>query len=108
LQNSWTQWTQRPLRPAFPQLSTNSIEALLDHLADRIAQRVTERLAADAVDAADAAEPWLSAKQAAEHLACPTSRIHDLVAQHKLHPARDGRRLAFKRSDLDNYMESKR
>jgi excisionase family DNA binding protein len=42
----------------------------------------------------------------AEHLACPTSRIYDLVSQRRLTPRRDGRRLLFKRSHLDAAIEA--
>ena len=67
---------------------------LLDHLADLIADRVAERLGVGA-------EPWLSVEQAAAHLACPQSRIYDLVAQGRVEHARDGRRLVFRREALD-------
>lgn len=50
--------------------------------------------------------PWLDTKGAAEHLACSTDRVHDLVALRKLTPRRDGRRLLFKRQELDDYLET--
>jgi excisionase family DNA binding protein len=51
---------------------------------------------------------WLNTDQAATHLCCPRSRIHDLVQLGKLEPCRDGRRLLFKRTDLDAYLEGQR
>jgi excisionase family DNA binding protein len=48
---------------------------------------------------------WLDTAGAAKHLSCPRSRIHDLVGLGKLNPSRDGRRLLFRSSDLDRYLE---
>lgn len=52
------------------------------------------------------AAAWLNSTAAAEYLGCPRSRIHDLVQLGHLHPRRDGRRLLFKRDDLDAYLEA--
>lgn len=82
-------------------MSTFAIE-LPDELVEQIAQRaaeiVTEREAANA-------SPWLDTRGAAEYIAAPVSRIHDLVQLRKLEPRRDGRRLLFRRADLDAYLE---
>ena len=48
--------------------------------------------------------PWLSAEDAARHLACSRGRLYDLVQLGKLQPRRDGRRLLFKLADLDAYL----
>ena len=67
-----------------------------------------EQLAQIAERAAMLAKPadcWLDTKGAAAHLACKPDRVHDLVALDKLRPRRDGRRLLFKRSELDAYIE---
>ncbi len=77
--------------------------ATLDELADRLAPRLVERLALRN----DTAR-WLDTKAAAEHLCCSPGRIHDLVQLGKLKPSRDGRRLMFKQSDLDAYIEAQR
>ena len=61
------------------------------------------------LDAAESTreEPrWLNSDEAAQYLGCPRSRIHDLVQLRRLEPARDGRRLLFRRSDLDAYLEA--
>jgi excisionase family DNA binding protein len=73
--------------------------ALIEH----IAQRVVQILAAQAPTAS---APWLSTEQAADYIAAKPARIHDLVALGRLTPRRDGRRLLFKRSDLDDYIEA--
>lgn len=72
-------------------------DALLDEIARRAAELVAGRLTP--------AAPWLDTKGAAKYLCCGTDRIHDLVQLRKLQPCRDGRRLLFKRSDLDAYLE---
>ena len=48
---------------------------------------------------------WVDARGAAAYLACGVGRIHDLVALGKVTPRRDGRRLLFRRDDLDAYLE---
>ena len=48
----------------------------------------------------------LSTDDAARHLACSRDRLYDLVQLGKLKPRRDGRRLLFKLTDLDTYLET--
>jgi excisionase family DNA binding protein len=67
---------------------------LLDAIADRVAERLAARLP-------DRPKPWLNAQEAAQHLACPKSRIYELVERGILTPHRDGRRLLFRASELD-------
>lgn len=73
------------------------VQAIAERVADLLADNLTE---------ASPSEPWIGVEQAAEHLACPTSRIYDLVSQRRLAPRRDGRRLLFKRSHLDAAIEA--
>ena len=80
----------------------------LDRLAEKLAPRLLERIPTLALAARSASEKravWLNSDQAAEHLGCPRSRIHDLVQLGKLEPRRDGRRLLFRREELDAYLE---
>jgi excisionase family DNA binding protein len=70
---------------------------------DALAAAVVERLALAEPQADDG---WLNTRQAAEHLACSPDRLHDLAARGALAHGRDGRRLLFRRSDLDRYAES--
>jgi excisionase family DNA binding protein len=76
-------------------------DGALDALASALAPRLAKRLQANGNGS-----PWLNAQQAAEYIAAPVSRIHDLVQLHKLTPRRDGRRLLFHRDDLDAYLEA--
>ncbi|HEY2181324.1 MAG TPA: excisionase family DNA-binding protein [Solirubrobacteraceae bacterium] len=73
--------------------------AVIEQIAQRAAELVAERQSTNGT-------PWLNTDQAADYIAAPTSRIHDLVQLRKLSPHRDGRRLLFKRSDLDAYLHS--
>jgi excisionase family DNA binding protein len=73
---------------------------------DTIAERAAEILAERQGTTASAASPWLSTAGAAEHLATTPARIHDLVQSRALRPRRDGRRLLFKRDELDAYLEA--
>jgi excisionase family DNA binding protein len=75
---------------------------LSDEQLDELARRVAAILADREPPAPSA---WLSAKDAAAHLACTPDRVHDLVSLGHLEPRRDGRRLLFKREALDAYLE---
>jgi excisionase family DNA binding protein len=83
------------------------VKALLDEISeddlDRLAEMLAPRLAGRLGQRAPA--PWLNADQAAEHLACTRDRLYDLVQLGKLEPRRDGRRLLFRRADLDAYLD---
>jgi excisionase family DNA binding protein len=76
-------------------------EDTLDALADRLAPRLAARLSAD-----EQVSPYLDADEAAAHMRCSRDRIYDLVQLRKLEPRRDGRRLLFRRSDLDAYLNA--
>lgn len=81
-------------------------------IVEYIAARVTELLA-DEVRATDAAAAWLDVAAAAQHLGYATKgrrgrqRIYDLVSQRRLRFAKDGSRLLFRRSWLDDYLEGR-
>ena len=69
---------------------------------DAIAERVATRMPASSATVS----PWLSTESAAEYIDAKPARIHDLVQARKLTPRRDGRRLLFRRDDLDAYLEA--
>jgi excisionase family DNA binding protein len=68
---------------------------LVDAIAERVAERMVERLP-------EQSSPYLLIEEAAEYLNCPVSRIRDLKDQGRLKHYRDGRRLLFRREDLDS------
>jgi excisionase family DNA binding protein len=71
--------------------------AVIEAIARRAAAIVTESLIANP-------EQFIGVAEAADHLACKPQRIYDLVSQRRLEFHRDGRRLLFRRSDLDAYL----
>lgn len=86
----------------------------LDLLAELIAEKLAARAAAPAPDAQSGGpEPWIGVDEAAEHLGCKPQRIYDLVndprrgngAEHPIPFRREGRRLLFRRSELDAWLE---
>ena len=89
---------------AGPGLAAAIVEALddraLDELADRLAPRLANRLGQS-----DDTKPWFNAEDAARYLACSRERLYDLVQLRRLEPRRDGRRLLFRRTDLDAYLD---
>jgi excisionase family DNA binding protein len=74
-----------------------------DQLAE-IAERVSALLA-DRDSHADHGG-YLDAAGAAEYLATTRDRVYDLKQLGKLQAFQDGRRLLFRRSDLDRYLEA--
>jgi excisionase family DNA binding protein len=74
--------------------------AQVEVIAERAAMILAERQSAAA-----SASPWLDTKGAAEYMACSPARVHDLVGARALRPRRDGRRLLFRRDELDAYLE---
>jgi excisionase family DNA binding protein len=73
-------------------------------LVDAIALRVVEMLEARGLAPQTPATPYLDVDQAAEYIAAKPQRVYDLVSAGTLAPCRDGRRLLFKRADLDAYL----
>lgn len=79
--------------------------AVPPELVDAIALRVVELLAQQEASAQPPASPWLDVDGAASYLRCGSKqRVYDLVHAGRLKPARDGRRLLFRREDLDEYV----
>jgi excisionase family DNA binding protein len=72
-------------------------ESELDRLADLLAPRVAARVTRS---------PWLSAREAAEYLACPLSRIRKLTMTRELPAHHDGRRALYRRDELDDFIRA--
>jgi hypothetical protein len=82
----------------------------LDELVERVAVRVAELLA-DRLPATPAQSPWLNVDEAAAYLRCAPKRIHELASERRRRPDeprlpvhRDGKRLIFRRDELDEYV----
>jgi excisionase family DNA binding protein len=79
------------------------VASLDDQALDELACMLAPRLAAHT-----AAPEWLDVDGAAAHLKCGRRRVYDLVSQQRLTPHRDGRRLLFRRNDLNRYLEEEK
>jgi excisionase family DNA binding protein len=76
-----------------------------DELVEAITRRVLERVGSGPPAQP---EPWIGVDQAAEHLACPRSRIYSLVHRKdstRIPHRKEGSRLLFRRSALDCWLE---
>lgn len=94
-----------PFRAEYPSngalslaLPPELVEVVAERAAEIVAEIVAERLA-------PLTEPWVGVDQAAEHLACPKSRIYALVSAGRIPHEKDGSRLLFRRSGLDEWLE---
>ena len=81
-----------------------TIEITIPHrtveaLAERVAELLSDRLGPQP-------ETWIGVEEAAVHLACPKSRIYDLVSARRIPHERDGSWLLFRRSALDGWVTS--
>lgn len=83
------------MRLSLDSLEPAELQALVDQLAPRIMEKVLS------------GDPWFDARQAAEYLGRPVSRIHNLTSSGQLEPdGRDGRLPMYRRSTLDRYLEA--
>jgi excisionase family DNA binding protein len=89
-------------------LSDALLAELDDRALDELAKALAPRIASLQSGSSPEQDPWLNAKQAASYLGCTPDRIYDLSQLCRLQPRRDGRRLLFRRSDLDRYLEESR
>ncbi len=81
-----------------PDLALTVPPELLEAIAERAAEIVGGELAEP--------ESWIGVEQAAEHLACGTSRIYSLASAGRIPFERDGSRLLFRRSALDAWLSN--
>jgi excisionase family DNA binding protein len=95
----------RPTANGSPPFGAGDHSIRLD-VPPEVIESIAQRAAAIVLAAQQPPSPWLDAKAAAEHLCCSPARVYDLVALGRLHPRRDGRRLLFRRLDLDAYLET--
>lgn len=82
-----------------PALALGVPPELVEAIAARVSDLLCERLPTRP-------EPYLDVNGAAEYLAAKRSRIYELVESGRLRTHRDGRRLLFRREDLDAALES--
>jgi len=68
--------------------------ALVEHLAARVADLLAERLPPER-------DGYIGVEEAAAYIDAPRSRVYELVAAKRVRHYRDGRRVLFRREDLD-------
>ncbi len=82
-------------------------------LSDTDVQRIADAVVASLHGVAQrlqppaAADEWLTVEQAAQHLKCSTSRIYQGTSKRTLPFHRDGGRLMFSKSELDNHLRGR-
>jgi excisionase family DNA binding protein len=86
-------------RPISARLAFDLPSDVLNQIAERAARLIAQ-------GKAGAPEPWIGVDQAAEHLACPKSRVYRLVSRRAIPFEKDGARLLFKRSVLDAWVSA--
>jgi excisionase family DNA binding protein len=80
------------------------VDAFLAELSDEDLAVLAARLA-PLIGAGEAGpEPWLTVADAAGYLRCQPQRIYNLVSQGRLQHAKDGSRVLFRRSWLDEWV----
>lgn len=83
---------------------TDLARALLDQIA---ADPVALARLRELVDVEpEARSPWLTAPEAADYLGCPVSRIRKLTMTGELPCHRDGRRVLYRRDELDAFVRN--
>jgi excisionase family DNA binding protein len=81
------------------------LDALVEQIADAVADRVAAILAEHTTVATKPSSPWLNAEQAAAYIGgAPVSRIYDLIQTKRVPRHGDGRRVVLHRDDLDAYL----
>ena len=76
-------------------LSVPLPDDFLELLADEVARRLPE-----------CGREYLTAKEAAEYLRTTPSRLHKLSSSGRLRPRKEGARLLYVRSELDEWLDS--
>jgi excisionase family DNA binding protein len=93
----------RPDSSLQPATTGAPVHALLEldlaQLAAQLAPLVAARIDANA-------SPWLTAAEAAAYLRCPISRVRRLTMTGDLPTHRDGRRVLYRRDELDAFVAS--
>jgi excisionase family DNA binding protein len=91
-----------PPRPHRADSSPEQANGVSINVAAELVQAVAEAVAALlAEQLPNRPEPYLNVEEASTYLGCKPKRIYELVSADKLAHYRDGRRLLFRRSDLD-------
>lgn len=80
------------------------MESIAIPIPDQFVEELVERVAAKLGTPAVGPEPWIGVREAAEHMGCSERRVYDLVAQGRIEHGKDGTRLRFRRTALEEYL----
>jgi excisionase family DNA binding protein len=75
-----------------------------DDTLDALARRLAPRLASLPDSSGEPRSEWMDLSEAAEHLRCPKSRLYSLSSARRIPVHRDGSRLLFDRTELDQWV----
>jgi excisionase family DNA binding protein len=81
-------------------------KALLEQLDDDDLGLLVELIRPRLGTPAEERSTWLDVTAAAQHLACPKSRIYALVSARRIPFHKDGTRTLFDRGELDNWVRA--
>ncbi|HEX2161691.1 MAG TPA: helix-turn-helix domain-containing protein [Thermoleophilaceae bacterium] len=93
-------------------MSPATLDAFLDDLVDRLAERpdALDRLAAKLAErvgtSVPATDEWLDVNGAAKYLACKPQRLYALKSAGRIPFHKDGSRLLFSKAELRAFVES--
>lgn len=85
-------------------LTTALLADLTEADLDRLAELLRPRLSTISPD--QQPQSWLSVQSAADHLACPKSRLYALVSARRIPFHKDGSRTLFDRDELDEWVRA--
>ena len=84
------------------QLAAGAVLHLDDEALAQLAGQVAAQLGANGHAGP---EPWIGVAEAAEHIGASASRIYALISARRIPHERDGTRLLFRRSALDEWVQ---
>lgn len=89
-------------------MSDRDVHDVVDELVDLLAERVAARVQAHLAVRSPEASPWLTTRDAAEHLGMHPDTLRRLAAERAIPSEQDGPGCAlyFRRSELDAWRES--
>ena len=89
-------------------MSERDVHAVVDELVDMLAERVAARVQARLAVRSPEESPWLTTREAAEHLGIHPDTLCRLAAERTIPSEQDGPgcSLHFRRSELDAWRES--
>ena len=86
-------------------MSAFEFDAVIERLAEQIAQRVHELNAENSAITTETKSPWMGIDRAAEYLDWPKQRLYKLTASGAIPHYKHEGRLLFRTDDLDRWLD---